>query len=111
MLKKEHRLTKTVDIKRVFGKGRGFFSTHFSIKHFNKSNRLNFAIIISTKVSKKAVVRNRLKRIIREFIRYNTTRFLIGDYTITVKPFNPNTTEQSLLKDLENSLTKAKLIS
>lgn len=87
MFSKKHRLAKTKDVKTTFARGRGFFYPHFNIK-YNKSGLLapRFTVVVSTKVSKKAVSRNRIKRILREVIRLRLLEFSIGDYAIIVKP-------------------------
>jgi ribonuclease P protein component len=86
VLKKPNRLAKTKDVQRTTMRGRSFFNPYFVIKF--ASSRVpepRFTVIASTKVSKKAVARNRLKRIIREAIRLRMAEFRAGDYVIIVK--------------------------
>lgn len=63
MLPKANRLSKKKDFDQVFKKGKSF-KEDFLILRFvlNKVKRCRFGIIISRKVSKKATVRNKLKR-------------------------------------------------
>ena len=70
LLKKQNRLLKTKDFNLVFQKGR-FVSNHFFLlKYAINSLYLNrFGFVVSSKVSNKAVVRNKIKRRLREIIR------------------------------------------
>lgn len=87
MLKKEHRLQKTKEVQTTFAKGRSFFSPYFLGK-FQKvtEGKQRFTVVVSTKVSKKAVVRNRIKRLVREYVRLHIDGFLPGNYIFTAKP-------------------------
>lgn len=74
MLPKKNRLTKNNDFDQVFKKGKSSYNNLIGIKVI-KNNLKNFrlGILISTKVSKKAVERNRIKRKIREIFGENIT--------------------------------------
>lgn len=79
MLPKENRLRQEQDFKQVAKAGKAVFSPSLSLKLIkNNSDLSRFGIIVSTKVSKKAVERNRLKRRLREIIRLNLPRFKKG---------------------------------
>lgn len=72
MLNLKNRIRLANDFKDILKNGESFFCKNFYIK--TKNNTLDnsrFGIIVSSKVSKKAVERNRLKRIIREIIKEN----------------------------------------
>jgi len=66
MLPLNNRLKKTTDIRNVFKQGR-LFKEGFLIFKTVKSdlNKSRFGFIVSQKVSKQAVVRNRIKRRMR----------------------------------------------
>lgn len=69
MLAKEYRLRLEKDIKTLFTKGKSVFGPLIGMKF--RPNRLSvsrFAVVVGTKVSKKAVVRNRLRRQLRAII-------------------------------------------
>lgn len=86
MFHKKNRLAKTRDVKTAFERGRGFFNSFFTIKYLATAQPVaRFTVVVSTKVSKKAVTRNRLKRLVREFIRKNMSLFSSGDYAIVIK--------------------------
>jgi len=70
MLAKKNRFRRKKDFERVFKEGRGF-REDFLILRVAKNNaeKIRFGFIVSKKVSKKANVRNKIKRIISESIR------------------------------------------
>ncbi len=86
MLKKVNRLAKANDIAAAFSKGRTFFNHFFTIKFLSNVKEKRFTVVVSTKVFKSAVKRNRLKRIVREFVRKNLPKFRNGSYLVITKP-------------------------
>ncbi len=70
MLPKKFRLHNDKDIKRLVQGGKTFFLPQMIIK-YQKNNQLGtrLAVVVSTRVDKRAVVRNRVKRQIREVLR------------------------------------------
>ncbi len=110
MLSKPHRLAKTRDVKMAFARGRGFFNPLYTVKFLrNPLSQSRFTVVVSTKVSKKAVVRNRIKRVLREFIRLNLKSFVQGDYAIIVKPVATKKENPLLIKAFSDLVTSAKL--
>ena len=79
MLKKEFRLRKQRDFENVFKKG-FYFSDDFLLLKIVKNNLpvSRFGFIVSKKISKKAVERNRVKRLLRESIRSMQKDIRIG---------------------------------
>ena len=70
MLKSENRLRQYKDFKEMRTKGKNVYSPLFNLKFIaTNEEESKFAIVVSKKVSKKAVVRNKIKRQIREIIR------------------------------------------
>lgn len=71
MLPKENRLNKKADFLRVSKKGQVVQSKNFGLAYLetNTSEPPKFGFIVSNKISKKAVERNRIKRILRQIIR------------------------------------------
>lgn len=112
MLSKKYRLTKEKDFKRIKASGRSFFSSWFRVRCLNNNQETSrFAVVISTKVSKKASQRNRLRRQIREIIRLNKPKIKEGfDLMISVNNKALDQTYQALEKDLLALLNKAKLL-
>lgn len=72
MLTKENRLRKKKDFEIIFKNGKTFKEGFLILKIIKTNLEKNrFGFIISQKVSKKATVRNRIKRKLREVVRLN----------------------------------------
>jgi len=75
MLQLENRLKASRDFDRVWKVGCFFSTANLKMKIApNKKNVSRFGFVVSTKISKLAVVRNRIKRQVRE-----VSRLLIKD--------------------------------
>ena len=103
MFSKHLRLAKNKDVKAVFARGRTFFSPLMNVK-FVAASQSRFTVVVSTKVSKKAVARNRLKRIIREFLRKNLGSLAGGDYAVILKPKATSVAEAVMIESLRGLL-------
>jgi ribonuclease P protein component len=110
MLNKKHRLAKTTDVQKALSRGRAFFNPYFNLKFLSFPEKKRFTVVVSTKVSKKAVVRNRIKRIIREFIRLRLENFASGDYAVMVKPSLAKIEEKNITLLFEEFLARTKLV-
>ncbi|MBD3282529.1 MAG: ribonuclease P protein component [Candidatus Portnoybacteria bacterium] len=88
MLKKEYRLKKKKDFQNVFEKGETIAGRFvFFKKAKNKSDEKRFGFIVSSKVSKKAVVRNKIKRRLRAIVKEEVDNIKSGlDMVIIAKP-------------------------
>lgn len=85
MLLKNYRLKLKNDFNRVFKEGK-FASREFLTIGCaeNKLNNSRFAVIVAKKVSKKAVVRNSVKRKIFEVVRINMDNIISGQDVIFI---------------------------
>lgn len=102
MFKKQNRLAKTKDIQKTIKSGRVFFNSNLNLKVLlGKSLTPRFTVVVGVKVSKKAVTRNRMKRILREEIKKHLNVWPAGDYMVFVKPNAAKVPEVVLLKSLE----------
>jgi ribonuclease P protein component len=111
MLTKKNRLHTHKEIKMTFARGRAFFSPYFLGKfQLVPSETKKFTVVVSTKVSKKAVVRNRIKRILREVLKANVGAFNPGNYIFTVKPKAVDVYETGLSDVFLEFLERNKLI-
>src|SRR5687768_7879368 len=72
MLSYPYRLTKKKDFDQVKEREKLVHSVSFAFLYLakNEENPSRFGFVISTKISKKAVERNRAKRILREAVRH-----------------------------------------
>jgi ribonuclease P protein component len=70
MLNKKHKIAKREFIPFILAKGKTENTSLFVIKYlYNKEEISHFGVIASTKISKKAVIRNKIRRRIYEAIR------------------------------------------
>lgn len=70
MLPKQHRLKSNKEISLIIKQGKTVGGKYIVIKFLPKQNDINkFAFIVSNKISKVAVIRNKIKRRLREIIR------------------------------------------
>ena len=104
MLKRKFRLTKGIR----FNNSRLFYDSFFTIKV--KENRLSFnrfAIIVSKKVDKRAVVRNRIRRLISSSLEelYNDLR-QGKDMIFIVKKEAVNKSRKDLFQAIKYALKK-----
>ncbi|HBL52180.1 MAG: ribonuclease P [Microgenomates group bacterium GW2011_GWA2_39_19] len=76
MLRKENRLTKRVDFQKVLKQGKMVQGRLFSLSFLKSPEDFQpkFGIIVSNKISKRAVARNRIRRLLREAIRKSLVR-------------------------------------
>ena len=85
----------------------------FSHKFKNNSNNLRVAIAISKKVSKKAVVRNKLRRVLQEWLIKNIQK--INNHKphwllVNLKIRDFYNDENKLLEEFQNLMLKSRLI-
>lgn len=82
MLLRVNRLQKEKDIERVFKKGRGFKEDFLVLKTLkNDSNKIRFGFVVSQKVSKKANIRNKIKRRLSELVRSKLKSKVLTNYS------------------------------
>lgn len=112
MLKKENRLRKKSDFDAIF-KEQNFLKSSFLLLGFKKNNlnQSRFGIIVGKKISKKAVIRNKIKRTIREIIRSKIDEIYIG-YDVVIIPYKEieKKSFQEVKNNINKELEKAKLI-
>lgn len=111
MLPKQNRLRLEKDFKIVLKRGRSFFHPLFTVKSAGQAlARPRIAITVSTKVSKRAVVRNRIRRVLREALRRSITHIQPCDILIMVKPSVLSVEEKTMVKSFLTFLYQIKLI-
>ncbi|MCD4694496.1 ribonuclease P protein component [bacterium] len=102
MFKKENRLTKKKDFDNIFKKGRSVFNKVLGLKVIINDLDINrFGVIVSNKISKRAIERNKIKRRIREVLKKEEPVLKKG-YDIVVIALAE--TKQKEYQDLEQIL-------
>jgi ribonuclease P protein component len=88
VLQKNYRLTKKKDFEKVHKFGRFFTQDFLALKIAkNNLNFSRFGFLVSLKISKKATVRNKVKRRLREAVRLKIKEIKPGfDIIIFVRP-------------------------
>jgi ribonuclease P protein component len=112
MLPFKCRLKKKKDIEKIFKEGKSFKEGFLILKTIKNSlDFCRFGFIVSKKISNKAVVRNNLKRKMREIVRANFQRLKIGsDNLLIALPGAEKEDFKNIKKFLEELFNKAKII-
>ncbi len=113
MFPKENRLRKEKDIQALFANGKSVFGMFVGLKmKKNTFDQSRFTVVVGTKISKKAVVRNRLKRQIRAIVHEKIEDLASGyDVAFLVKKEIVGKTFEELQSDVEKLLRKSKLLT
>ena len=87
MLPRQHRLTKNKDFARVAQQGKVIFGRELGLKYIKNDLAFSrFGVVVSLKISKKAVVRNKIKRRIRAILKENLSKITSGyDFMILTR--------------------------
>ena len=112
MFKRNNRLSKTKDIERVFKQGRSYYNQFLGIKAVaNNLAHSRLTVIVSLKVSKQAVQRNRLKRQLRSYLEKALPQFK-GHYDLVIicLPTAVQQSFKSLTMAMQDALIKLKLL-
>lgn len=112
MLPQANRLRLESDIKTLFARGKSVFGSWVGMK-FRKNNLpvSRFAVVAGVKVSKKAVVRNRLKRQVRAIVQEVLPHIAPGyDVLLFLKPGGVDKTFEQLKTQVLASLKSARLL-
>ncbi|MEG3858232.1 ribonuclease P protein component [Microcoleus sp. herbarium12] len=125
MLPPTNRLKHRKDFSAVYRKGMRRNSAHLSLRALRKPKSIELSkpsaeksvpptrtgISISLKVSKRAVVRNRIKRQIRAALRQLLPRLKFGwDLVIVVRPIAQECNYAEILQELEQLLVEAEVL-
>lgn len=113
MLPKQNRLKKKKDFEKVFKGGKIVKCQDLFLKYVpNDAEESKIGIVVSKKVSKRAVDRNKAKRRIREIFRLIDGRLKSGFNIIAVAYPSINDKEFKVIKEqIESGLIKSGLIN
>ncbi len=111
MLEKKNRIRLDKEFDRVFKTGQSFYGKVLGIKTAVNSLEYNrFGILVSLKVSKKAVIRNKIKRQIRSIISKEMPEMRAGkDVVIVVFSLILDKEFEDIKDILKTGFSRAKL--
>ena len=112
MLPKENRLKKEKEFEAVFKGGRTLKGKSVFLKYLiNVTDKTRIGFVVSKKISKLAVERNKVKRRMREIIRLKKKDIKEGLSIVIISlPSIKGMTYQEMKEDLESLLSKKELI-
>ena len=112
MLAKPQRLVKQKDFEKIFKRGKSYYTKLIGVKILAGQSGFNrFGIVISTKVSKKATERNKLKRRIRQALRELDKKLKPGfDLVVVALPGFLNQGYEIIEEELEKIFKGLKLL-
>lgn len=110
MLPKINRIKKKKDFDLIFKKGKNFKTSLLVLKLVENGLDFNrFGFIISKKVSKKAVVRNKIRRRVSEIIKNENIIFKKpSDFVLIIMPSLAEKNFFETKEAIKNILTKIK---
>jgi ribonuclease P protein component len=103
---KSGRLRKREEFTRLSLNGKKLVATHFVIISCDPVfSWTRLGITVSKKVGN-AVIRNRIKRLIREFFRNNKLMFPVADYNIIARSGASHLDYSAVCQELANALSR-----
>lgn len=112
MLSRQFTLKGESEFEKVRNEGRLFQFDSFGLSVLERGDDKNprFAFIVSSKVSKEAVQRNRIKRALSEAVRFEMTRLKKGfDAIFLAKQISMTKSTDELMREVREALEAAGL--
>jgi len=111
MLPFQYRLKKDRDFKLVFKKGKTLGNKFLFLNLRRNNSEFNkFGFVVGLKISKKAVIRNKIKRQLREIIKKNLIKIKSSfDIVIVARPKITEKNYQEMKEKLEELIKEAGL--
>lgn len=112
MLPNQNRLRRREDFTKVYAKGDRYRGSYLSLKVLFDSNVTvtQIGIVVSKKVSKLAVTRNRFKRQLRAIFRQLLSQLKNGLQIVVTVTVQSKPSYQEIWDDLTKLLTRAKVL-
>jgi len=112
MLPKENRLKKNKDFKKVFKDGKGFKEDFLVLKKAKNNLKISrFGFVVSKTFFKKATLRNKIKRKLRESVRIKLNEIKKGIDGVVIASPGLEAKDFREIKEIVNRLfKKAKII-
>jgi ribonuclease P protein component len=114
MISKEHRFHGLGSLRFVFNKGQSIRGQHCSLRYHLNTRRQTYrlAVVVSRKVHKSAVVRNRIRRRVYEIVRQHEPS-ITKPYDLVITAYNDQLADmpaEKLANSVQELLKKAKVI-
>lgn len=112
MLPSQHRLRQREDFANIYAHGDRFRGDYLMLRVLNKrdSSCTKIGIVVSKKVSKLAVIRNRFKRQLRAIFRQLLSQLSNGLQVVVTVTTQSQPSYQQICDDLQILLLKAKVL-
>jgi len=113
MLAKKFKITDSRDYSRVQNEGKVFQSESFGLAYLNRGDAdpSRFGFIVSTKIAKEAVDRNRCKRAMSEAVRIESIHLIEGyDVVFLAKTNILKVSTVDIMKEVRVSLREVGLM-
>lgn len=108
-LNKKNRLKKKKDFEIAFKKGKAVRGNFLFSKHYrNNVGVPRIAFVVSLKVSKKAIVRNRIRRIVSEVVSKNLSKIQPSDIIIIADKKIITASKDDIIHDTEAIINNIK---
>lgn len=106
-LNKKNRLKKKKDFESVFKKGKAIRGNFLFVRYLKNGLQFpRFAFVVSSKVSKKAVVRNRIRRLLSEAARTKLKNIQPRDIIMLADKKIADAPREKIIQDTESVLIK-----
>lgn len=112
MLPKQYRLRQREDFAKIYAQGDRFRGSYLMIRVFKNQDNSStkIGIVVSKKVSKLAVIRNRFKRQLRAIFRQLLSQLSNGLQIVVTVTTQGQPSYQQICDDLQILLVKAKVL-
>lgn len=114
MLAKKIRLTGAKEFKKVQDEGKVYQSANFGLAILKRNDDMpsKFAFIVSTRIAREAVDRNRFKRTMSEAVRTSSNQLVSGfNCVFLAKTSIVKVPASELMKEVKNALLACKLLN
>lgn len=103
-LPNQQKISKNQEFKSLLVNGKKVFSENFDIIYsYNNLGYPRIGYVVGKRVSNKAVKRNRIKRLLREFFRYNKSKLDSNDVIIIAKKDISSFSLNTVVREISNS--------